>query len=103
MKQQDIDPRLVLDTTPVLIFSARPDGYIDYFNQRCLDYLGVPLDAIEGGGGRLRMYPPRRSGGASAALAYVDRQRRAGRIPGSRPQGERRVPVDAASHRAAAG
>ncbi len=50
MKQQDIDPRLVLDTTPVLIFSARPDGYIDYFNQRCLDYLGVPLDALEGGG-----------------------------------------------------
>ena len=49
MKQQDIDPRLVLDTTPVLIFSARPDGYIDYFNQRCLDYLGVPLDALEGG------------------------------------------------------
>ena len=49
MKQQDIDPRLVLDTTPVLIFSARPDGYIDYFNQRCLDYLGVPLEALEGG------------------------------------------------------
>ena len=49
MKQQDIDPRLVLDTTPVLIFSARPDGYIDYFNQRCLDYLGVPLDALEAG------------------------------------------------------
>jgi formate hydrogenlyase transcriptional activator len=48
MKQQDIDPRLMLDATPVLLFSARPDGYIDYFNQRCLDYLGVPLDALQG-------------------------------------------------------
>jgi formate hydrogenlyase transcriptional activator len=49
MKQQGIDPRLVLETAPALLFSARPDGYIDYFNQRCLDYLGVPLEEIQGG------------------------------------------------------
>ena len=42
MKQQDIDPRLVLDTTPALIFSGRPDGYIDYFNRRWLDEVGAP-------------------------------------------------------------
>ncbi len=57
MKQQDIDPRLMLDTTPVLIFSARPDGYIDYFNQRCLDYLGVSPDALEGGGWTSFIHP----------------------------------------------
>ncbi|MGZ7081538.1 MAG: sigma 54-interacting transcriptional regulator, partial [Thermoanaerobaculia bacterium] len=43
-----IDPRLVVDVTPALIFSARPDGYLDYFNERWLEWLGVPLDAITG-------------------------------------------------------
>jgi len=57
MKPQDIDPRLALDTTPVLIFGARPDGYIDYFNRRCLDYLGVPLEALEGEGWTKFIHP----------------------------------------------
>jgi hypothetical protein len=26
--------RLILDTTPALIHTGRPDGYLDYFNQR---------------------------------------------------------------------
>jgi len=45
---QLIDPRLVVDVTPALIFSARPDGYLDYFNERWLEWLGVPLDALIG-------------------------------------------------------
>ncbi len=40
--------RLVIDTTPALIHSGRPDGYLDYFNKRWLEYLGVSLDAIIG-------------------------------------------------------
>jgi formate hydrogenlyase transcriptional activator len=44
----DIDFRAVIDATPALIFSARPDGYIDYFNQRWLAYLGVRASEIEG-------------------------------------------------------
>ena len=43
-----IDARLVVDVTPALIFSARPDGYLDYFNERWLEWLGVPLDALTG-------------------------------------------------------
>jgi len=50
MKWQDSDYRLVFDTAPVLIFSAPPDGYIDYFNNRCLDLLGVTIEALEGWG-----------------------------------------------------
>ena len=42
------DARLVVDLTPALIFSARPDGYLDYFNQRWLDWLGVPMEKIIG-------------------------------------------------------
>jgi len=40
--------RLIIDTTPALIHSARPDGYIDYFNKPWLEYLGVTLDDVEG-------------------------------------------------------
>ena len=43
-----LDYRLVVDTIPALIFSSRLDGYIDFFNQRCLDYIGVPFAAAEG-------------------------------------------------------
>ena len=39
--------RLVIDTTPALIHSALPDGYLDYFNQRWLDYLGASLEEVE--------------------------------------------------------
>jgi len=48
MKPLDIDFRLVVDSTPAFIFSARPDGYIDYVNQHWLERVGAPLDLIEG-------------------------------------------------------
>jgi PAS domain S-box-containing protein len=48
MRAEDIDPRLVVDATPSLIFSARPDGYIDYFNRRWFLWLGVGQEEIEG-------------------------------------------------------
>ncbi len=48
MKPLDIDFRMVVDSTPAFIFSARPDGYIDYANQRWLERVGAPLDLIEG-------------------------------------------------------
>jgi NO-binding membrane sensor protein with MHYT domain len=40
--------RLVTDTTPAMIHSARPDGYLDFFNKRWLEYLGVSLDDLLG-------------------------------------------------------
>ncbi len=40
--------RLVIDTTPALIDSARRDGYADYFNKRMLEYVGVSLEDISG-------------------------------------------------------
>jgi PAS domain S-box-containing protein len=39
--------RLVIDTTPAMVHSARPDGSLDYFNQRWLDYLGASLEEIK--------------------------------------------------------
>jgi PAS domain-containing protein len=38
--------RLIVNKTPALIYSARPDGYIDFFNQQCLEFLGLPFDML---------------------------------------------------------
>jgi len=48
LKQAEERLRLVIDTTPAMLHSARPDGYLDYFNKRWLDYLGVPLEDVCG-------------------------------------------------------
>ena len=39
--------RLVIDTTPAMVHSGLPDGSLDYFNQRWLDYLGAALEEIK--------------------------------------------------------
>ena len=40
--------RLVIDTAPAMLHSARPDGYVDFFNKRWLEYVGVSLEDIKG-------------------------------------------------------
>jgi PAS domain S-box-containing protein len=49
--------RLALDSIPALLHSAEPDGSLDYFNQRWLDYLGVELDDINGWGWISKVHP----------------------------------------------
>jgi len=48
LKQADDHLRRVLDTTPALIHTGRPDGYLDYFNQRWLKYTGLSLEDVQG-------------------------------------------------------
>ena len=36
--------RLVVDTTPAMINTCRPDGYLDYVNKGWLDYFGFSLE-----------------------------------------------------------
>jgi formate hydrogenlyase transcriptional activator len=48
LKQAEDRLRLVIDTTPALLHSARPDGDLDFFNKRMLDYLGLPLEDLSG-------------------------------------------------------
>jgi len=43
--------RLTTETIPHLIWSARPDGYIDYCNQRLLDFTGMTMAQIRSLGG----------------------------------------------------
>jgi PAS domain S-box-containing protein len=42
------DLQLVVDSTPGLIHSGQPDGYLDFFNQAWLRYLGRPLEHLQG-------------------------------------------------------
>jgi len=40
--------RLIVDSTPALIHTGRPDGHLDYFNKGWLDFLGCSLDDVCG-------------------------------------------------------
>ena len=35
--------RLIIDTIPVMTWSVRPDGIVDFLNQRWMDYTGLSL------------------------------------------------------------
>jgi formate hydrogenlyase transcriptional activator len=43
-----LNAQLLVDSIPALIHTARPDGYLDYFNKPWLEYLGVTLDRVTG-------------------------------------------------------
>src|SRR5216683_2569665 len=43
-----LNAQLLVDSIPALIHTARPDGYLDYFNKPWLEYLGVTLDKVTG-------------------------------------------------------
>jgi PAS domain S-box-containing protein len=43
-----LSAQLLVDSIPALIHTARPDGYLDYFNKPWLEYLGVTLDKVTG-------------------------------------------------------
>ncbi|HTV58795.1 MAG TPA: sigma 54-interacting transcriptional regulator [Verrucomicrobiae bacterium] len=45
---EPFDIHLLVDSIPALIHTARPDGYLDYFNKPWLEYLGVTLDQVSG-------------------------------------------------------
>jgi PAS domain S-box-containing protein len=36
--------RLIIDTIPIMAWSLRPDGIVDFLNQRWLDYTGLTLE-----------------------------------------------------------
>jgi formate hydrogenlyase transcriptional activator len=45
---EPLNIQLLVDSIPALIHTARPDGYLDYFNKPWLEYLGVTLDKMAG-------------------------------------------------------
>jgi PAS domain S-box-containing protein len=51
------DLQLTIDTIPAAVWSARPDGSADFFNQHYLDYLGLPLAEVLGWGWTGAIHP----------------------------------------------
>jgi PAS domain S-box-containing protein len=47
-ESEPLNIQLLVDSIPALIHTARPDGYLDYFNKPWLEYLGVTLDKMAG-------------------------------------------------------
>ena len=45
---QASDLQLLVDSAPSLIHTSRPDGYLDFFNQKWLTYVGRPLEDLQG-------------------------------------------------------
>src|SRR3984885_2052529 len=51
------DIRLMVDTVPTLVWSARPDGSAEFFNQRWLDYTGLSSKQALGSGWEVAIHP----------------------------------------------
>jgi hypothetical protein len=45
---RDLSLRQIIDSSPVLIHTARPDGYLDFFNRTWLEFVGQPLEKLLG-------------------------------------------------------
>ena len=49
--------QLPVDSIPALIHTGRPDGYLDYFNKRWLEYFGATLEQVSGWNWRDFIHP----------------------------------------------
>ena len=47
-RERTSDLQLLVDSVPSLIHTGRPDGYLDFFNQPWLRYVGRPLEDLQG-------------------------------------------------------
>ena len=45
------------DAMPQIVWTAKPDGRLDYYNQRWFDYTGITLDETEGRGWEMLLHP----------------------------------------------
>jgi PAS domain S-box-containing protein len=54
---QSLSLRQIIDSSPALLHTARPDGYIDFFNQTWLDFTGEPLEQLLGWGWTSYIHP----------------------------------------------
>src|SRR6476661_9552666 len=45
------------DAMPQIVWTARPDGRLDYYNQRWFDYTGITLDETQGRGWEMLLHP----------------------------------------------
>jgi PAS domain S-box-containing protein len=49
--------RFLAEAIPQIVWTARPDGFVDYYNQRWYEYTGLSLDQTEGWGWDAVLHP----------------------------------------------
>lgn len=47
-KFESMNLQLLINSIPALIHTGLPDGYLDYFNQTWLNYVGLSLEDLQG-------------------------------------------------------
>jgi PAS domain S-box-containing protein len=47
----------VVDALPALVWTARPDGHVDFFNQHWCEYTGLSVDEAYGPGWQTAIHP----------------------------------------------
>ena len=85
IRRTDQELRLVIDTIPALVWSARPDGSIDFGNQRLLEYTGLSLEDVKNSGWTAGWHPADATltGEERAAMAAGAPFKREARIRGA--------------------
>jgi len=56
-KEAENNIRLIIDTVPGMLWTARPDGWVDFLNQRWLEYTGMALEKGLGWGWEPTYHP----------------------------------------------
>jgi PAS domain S-box-containing protein len=57
LQSNERDLNLIINTMPTLAWSARPDGSGEFFNQHYLEYVGLPLETLQGRGWAVAVHP----------------------------------------------
>lgn len=57
LREREHRLRLLTEVIPQQIWSGAPDGQIDYCNQQLLDYVGLSLESVRGGGFVTTLHP----------------------------------------------
>ncbi len=49
--------RLLIEAMPQIVWTARPDGFLDYYNQKWIDYTGMSVEETQGWGWQPVLHP----------------------------------------------
>ncbi|WP_205927114.1 sensor histidine kinase [Rhizobium sp. P32RR-XVIII] len=60
-RQTEEELQLVIDTIPALVWSALPDGSVNFVNKRLIEYTGLPLEEVKGWGWTVSWHPADRA------------------------------------------
>ncbi|AFZ59737.1 PAS domain S-box protein [Anabaena cylindrica FACHB-243] len=57
LQESELNFRTLADTMPQMFWTARPDGWLEYYNQRWCEYTGMTLEQTQGWGWKPVLHP----------------------------------------------